>query len=126
MSGASDVATRPVAPYWIDELGRKHEGSVYSDSDARAMTLEHEGHPVRLLMPAYTPPMDIRVTASAGDLLFLLGERLDEEDEDETIIPGGDGIVLVAGRHKSLSGTYWLAIWHCLYPEAARRLVEGE
>ena len=78
-------------------------------------------------MPSYTPPMDIRVTASAGDLLFLLGEQLDEEDEDETVIPGGEGIVMVARRHKSLSGTYWLAgLVHRLFPEAARRLVEGE
>ena len=128
MSGASDVATWPVAPYWIDELGRKHEGSVYGDSDARA----NDPRARRASHPALRLPCLHAPDGYQGDGIgwrsssFLLGEQLDEEDEDETVIPGGDGIVMVARRHKSLSGTYWLAVWHRLFPEAARRLVQGE
>jgi hypothetical protein len=112
--------------YWVDELMRKHEGYPYDDSDAHAITVKHEGRSLRLLMPPGMPPIDVKVTASTGDLLFLLGDQMDEVDEDGIVIEGGDGVLMVAQRHPSLDDTYWLAVWHCLFPEAARRLVGKE
>jgi hypothetical protein len=58
--------------------------------------------------------------------LFLLGELLEEEDEDGTVIEGGDGVVMVARKHERLENTYWLAVWHCLFPGAAGRLMRKE
>jgi len=113
-------------PYWIDELTRKHEGYAYGDSKAHVRTIEHEGRSLRLLVPEYTPPIDLKVTASVGELLFLLGEQREEEDEDGTVIEGGDGVVMVARRHESLDDTYWLAVWHRLFPGAAGRLMGKE
>ena len=37
---------------------------------------------VRLIMPELTVPTAVRVAATTGDLLFLIGERLVQEDED--------------------------------------------
>jgi hypothetical protein len=116
------MTIRSPEPYCVDELKRKHEGYPYDDSDTRVVAVEHKGRSFRLLMPDHMPPIDIKVTATAGDLLFLLGEQLDEEDEDGIVIEGGDGIVMVARRHPNLGDTYWLAVWHCLFPEAAWRL----
>jgi hypothetical protein len=65
---------------------RKHEGYAYEDAEAHILTIEHEGRPPRLLVPESMPPIDVKVTASVGDLLFLLGEQREEEDEDGTVI----------------------------------------
>src|SRR5690348_5973677 len=120
------MTIRSPKAYWVDELMRKHEGYPYDDSDARALTVEHEGRFLRLLMPDCMPPIDVRVMASTGDLLFLLGEQRDEADEDGIVIEGGDSVLMVGRRHPSLDATYWLAVWHSLFPEAARRLAGKE
>ena len=113
-------------PYWLDELMRKHEGYPYDDSDARTITVMHEERALRLLIPDDLPPIDVKEMASTGDLLFLLGEQRDEEDEDGTVIEGGDGVLMVARRQEGSDSTYWLAVWHRVFPEAARRLGEKE
>jgi hypothetical protein len=77
-------------------------------------------------VPETVPLTAVRVVAFASDLLFLMGEQLGEEDEDGWIIEGGDGIVMVARRHLKRDDTYWLLVWHCLYPEALRYLESPE
>jgi hypothetical protein len=109
--------------YWVDELDRKHEGSPFDDSDAEVVTIQHEGQPLRLIVRQYTPPVEVKVTASCGDMLFLLGKQLDEETDDGHIIEGGDGILMVARRHEKLESTYWVAVCHNIFPEALRRLL---
>jgi hypothetical protein len=110
------MPAQPTKPYWIDVLGRKHEGYPFGDADARTVTVEHEGRTLRLLMPEYTPLTAVRATATSGDLLFLLGEQLDEEDEDD-IIEGGDGIAMVARRQTGSDDTYSLFVCHVLFPQ---------
>src|SRR4051794_6107491 len=105
-------------PYWIDELRRKHESNIYGDADARATTIEYEGRSLRLLMPDYTPPTAVRVVASSGDLLFIVGEQLDKVGEGGVVIEGGDGVVMVARRHAERDGTYWVFVCHSLFPES--------
>ena len=72
------MRTQAAKPYWIDELMRKHEGYAYEDAEAHILTIEHEGRSLRLFVQSM-PPIDVRVTASAGELLFLLGERREGE-----------------------------------------------
>lgn len=114
----------PTKPYWVDDLRRKHEAYWYGDSRARAVTVEHEGRSLEILTPEFVPRTAIRVTASAGDLLFLVGMTLDEEDEDEDeeIIKGGDGVVIVARKLPERIDTYFVSVWHILYPETLRSL----
>ncbi len=109
-------------PYWVDELSRKHEGYGYGDSNARTITVEHEGRSLQLLMPEYALPTEVKSVASSGDLLFLMGRQLDEEDEDGEIIEGGDGVLMVARRHADRDDTYWLAVWHNLFPQTLHRI----
>ncbi len=105
-------------PYWIYELGRKHEGSPYGDSDTEVVFVKVQGQLLRLLVPKYTPPIEVTVTASSGDLLFLIGRQLDKECEDGRVIEGGDGLLMTAavsssrtstvrGRRAALSFTIW-------------------
>ena len=110
-------------PYWVDELGRKHEGSPYGDSDAEIIPITHNGQALRLIVHRFTPPIEIAVTASSGDLLFLIGKQLDKVCEDDHVIEGGDGILMVARRHQELGNTYWLAVCHNLFPQVLQRLV---
>jgi hypothetical protein len=112
-------------PYWVDELRRKHEGYPYEDTSSRTLKVEHEGRSLQLLMPEYMPPTTVKVAASTGDLLFLMGEQLDEEEDGE-IIEGGDGIVMIARRHVDRDDTYWLCVWHNLFPQTLRRLGSEE
>jgi hypothetical protein len=115
-------------PYWIDELGRKHEGSPYGDSDTEVVFVKVQGQLLRLLVPKYTPPIEVTVTASSGDLFFLIGRHLDldKECEDGRVIEGGDGLPMVARRHPELDSTYWLAVCHNLFPQALQCLVTAE
>ena len=114
------MSTQSPKRYWIDDLGRKHEAYHYDDAGARIVTVEHEGRSLRLLVPESVPLTAIRVTASVGDLLFLIGEQLDEEDEDGYVIEGGDGVVMVARRHPEKDDTFWLFVWHNVFPETLR------
>ncbi|MGZ3433690.1 MAG: hypothetical protein ACXWN0_18170, partial [Isosphaeraceae bacterium] len=70
----------------------------------------------------------VTVTASSGDLLFLIGRQLDldKECEDGRVIEGGDGLPMVARRHPELDSTYWLAVCHNLFPQALQCLVTAE
>ena len=114
-------------PYWVDELRREHEGYPYDDSSSRTLAVEHEGRSLRLLMPRYMPPTAVKVAASTGDLLFLMGEQFDEEDEEDgDLIQGGDGIAMIARRHPDRDDTYWLCVWHNLFPQTLRRLDSEE
>jgi hypothetical protein len=113
-------------PYWVDELGRKHEGFPYGDSDTEVVSVKVQGQLLRLLVPKYTPPVEVTATASSGDLLFLIGKQLDKECEDGYVIEGGDGILMVARREKELDNTYWLAVCHNLFPQALQCLVTAE
>src|SRR5690349_10847838 len=109
-------------PYWIDDLQRKHEAYGYDESDVRYVEILYQGRTLRLIVPESIPLFDVKVSASVGDILFLAGEQLDEEDIDGEIIEGGDGIVMVARRHRDRNDTYWLLVWHNLYPEALAHL----
>jgi len=91
-------------PYWVDELKHTHEGYPYGDSDSRTLEVEHEGRFLQLLMPKYMPPVTVKVASSTGDLLFLMGEQLGEEEDGE-IIEGGDGVLMVAQRHADRDDT---------------------
>ncbi len=113
-------------PYWVDELGDKHEGYGYGDSNARTITIEHEGRSLQLLMPEYMPLTAVRVAALTGDLLFIMREQLDKEDEDGYVIEGGDGVLMVARRHADRDDTYWLFVWHSLFPQTLRCLGSEE
>jgi hypothetical protein len=104
-------------PFWIDESGEKQEGYFYGESRAQVLSVEHAGRALRILMPEFVRPTAVKVTASAGDFLFLLGEELDEEDLDGDIIEGEDGIVMVARRHRERDDTYYLIVWHGLFPQ---------
>ncbi len=77
-------------------------------------------------MPQHMPPAAVKVAALTGDL-FLIGEQLDEEDEEDgDIIQGGDGIAMIARRHADREDTYWLCVWHNLFPQTLRRLESEE
>ncbi|MGC8640844.1 MAG: hypothetical protein ACP5XB_13325 [Isosphaeraceae bacterium] len=110
------------APYWIDDLGRKHEGWPYDESNAETISIKHEGQALRLIVPTSTPPVDVMVTAQCGELLFLIGTQLAQECEDGYIIEGGDGILMVARRHPEKDDTYWLIVRHDLFESTLRRL----
>ena len=112
----------PDEPYWVDELDRKHEAYRYGDSRAQAVTVEHEGRALQVLMPEYAPPTTLKVTASAGDFLFLLGETVDKEEEDGETIEGGEGVMMAARKHPERDGTYYVFVWHNLYPKTLRCL----
>jgi hypothetical protein len=120
-----------IQPYWVDELMRKHEGYPYDDSDAHVLAIKHEGQSLRLLIPKYLPPTDVKVTALAGDLLFLLGEELEEDEDEREALPKKvqiwrNGIVMVARRHERMDNTYSIAVWHRLFPGAAGKLMGKE
>jgi hypothetical protein len=82
--------------YGIDELKRKHEGYPYDDSDAHSLNVEYEGRSLGLLLPEFVPHPAVKATASMGDLWFRVGEQLDEEDADGTVIEAADSVVMVA------------------------------
>jgi hypothetical protein len=107
-------------PYWVDELGRKQEAYGYDDDGSDSLTVEHQGRSLHLLLPKLMPPVEFRVTASSGDFLFLIGEQQDEEDEDGEVIEGGNGGVIIARRHPERRDTYWVFVWHYLFPETLR------
>jgi hypothetical protein len=108
--------------YWIDDLQDKHEAYGYEDSDVRLLAIEHGGRSLQLLIPESIPLTSVKVTASSGNLLFLIGEQLEEDDIQGDIIEGGDGVVMIARRHPARDDTYWLLVWHNIFPEALEYL----
>jgi hypothetical protein len=111
-------------PYWIDEFDGRHEGYTYDDSRTRILKFEHEGRSLELVMPETLRTTSVKVTASVGNLLFLIGEQSDDEDE-ESEFEEGFGVVMVARRHQQSDNTYWLAVWHDIWPETLE-LLAGE
>src|SRR5271166_3757397 len=109
-------------PYWIDELGRKHEGSPYGDSDTEVVFVKVQGQLLRLLVPKYTPPIEVTVTASSGALLFLIGRQLVKECEDGRVIEGGDGLLIIVSTLPDLDSTYWHEVRNKLFPQALQCL----
>ncbi len=110
-------------PFWIDHLGRKHESGPYDESDTDALTIENGGESLQIMLPKFMNLVAVKVTASRGDLLFLLGEQLDTEDEDGYIIKAGDGLLMVARKHPRRVATYTLCVWHTLFPQSLRQLL---
>jgi hypothetical protein len=120
------MATAP-KPYWIDDYqGSRHEAYSYGDLDSHVLSVEHDGRSLRLLFPETVPPTAIRMTAvsPSGDLLFLVGEELDDEDYEGGVIEGGDAVSMIARRHPTRENTYWILARHNLYPELLDHLEE--
>ncbi len=109
-------------PYWVDDLGRKHEWYPYEDADAQNITVEHQGRSIRVVIPPYAPPVRVRQRASSGEFLFLIGEQLSRQVEGGRIIEGGDGVLMVARRCQGEEDAYWVFVWHNLFAPALRYL----
>jgi hypothetical protein len=119
------MTVRPAKPFYFDVLARKHESYVYDEADASIVEVEHEGRSIKLLTLRHRLPVSFRVTASQGDVLFLLGEELDFEDEDGRI-EGGDGVLVVALKLADRVDTYWALAWHNLFSYTMERLDRPE
>ena len=104
-------------PYWIDEDLNLHEAYSYGESasDSRPITLKVRGHSLTLIAPHYVPEFEIREARDSGEYLFIIGEQI--EDEEEDVDDEGYGIILVAKRCPDRDSTYWTLIAHDLYPE---------
>jgi hypothetical protein len=119
------MTERPARPFWLDDLQRKHEAYHYGENETRIVEVEHEGRSLRILTPETVPLTSVNSVASVGDLLFLIGEQLGEEGVDGSIIEGGDGVVMVARKMENQADTYWLLVWHWLFPETLDHLDES-
>ena len=111
------MPNQPLTPYWIDEQDGRQEGYHYGEAYARSLVFEYDGRSIRLIVPELTVPTAVRVAAATGDLLFLIGERLVQEDEE---IEEGYGAMMIARRLPNSNDTYWLLVWHSLFPETMR------
>lgn len=105
-------------PYWVDEYIKKHECYSYDATQARTEEVRHRDRVLRLIVPDYVPPFRSCQVEVSGDLLALIGEQLDEEGVDGSIIEGGDGVLIVAREAMLDPETYWTFVAHVLYPEA--------
>ncbi len=111
------MPSQSLKPYWIDEQDGSQEGYHYGETYAKALVFEYDGRSIRLILPELTAPTAVRVAAAAEDLLFLIGERLVQEDEE---IEEGYGAMMIARRLPNSKDTYWLLVWHSLFPETMR------
>jgi hypothetical protein len=107
---------QPRKPFWIDLHDGRQEGYRYGETHARSLTFEYEGRSIRLICPELTAPSAVRVVAAKEVLLILLGELVAQDDEDEDA-EEGYGAVMVARRLPHSNDTYWLLVWHLLFPE---------
>lgn len=119
MSG-DDVDSSP--PYWVDDLGRKHECWPYDESDSTIVKIDHDGRTIDLIVYDHSHPFKPITVGFAGDLMFVLAEQLDETCEDGRTIEGGDGLLIVARRHPARENTYWTAVFHMIFPDMLPRL----
>ena len=110
-----NVTDRPAKPFYLDVLTRKHEAYPYDESESSIVEVEHQGRTIRLIASQYRLPASFRVGAIEGDVLCLIGKQLDFEEEDGSIIEGGDGVLVVALRVKDRDDTYAALVWHSLY-----------
>lgn len=99
-------------PHWVDMLREKHECFGY-DNPA-TMRIDHEGERLEVLLPNYTPPVDILSATRAGHLLYLIG-RQKRKVYDE-LIP----VLMVAKRREE--GDFEVVVWHEMYPWALKYL----
>lgn len=113
-------------PYWLDELGRKHEYWPYDDSNSTIVAIDHDGRTIDLIMHKYASPFRVISVGFAGDLMFLLAEQLEEPCEDGDAIEGGDGLLITARKHPQRENTYWTAVFHWLFPECLKRLTSDD
>jgi hypothetical protein len=106
---------RPAKPFYFDELTRKHESYAYDESDSFDLKIDHEGRPLHLLMPYKPLPVSFRIISIEGDYFFAIGDVLDSEDADRTIVEGGDGVLVVGVKLADRDDTYWTLAWHNLF-----------
>jgi hypothetical protein len=104
-------------PDWVDEDLNLHEAYFYGESasDSRLMALNVGGRSLTLIAPLYVPRFEIREASVSGEYLFVIGEQIEDEDDDAD--DEGDGIILVAKRCPDRDSTFWTLIAHTLYPE---------
>jgi hypothetical protein len=105
------MPTPPAKPYWIDCLWEKHECWTYDDP--KSMPIELDGRTIHLLFPAYLPSFKPVTSARAGELIYILGRLIDDEEEPFDFA-GPLGVSIVARGHPD--GTYSAVIWHEHYP----------
>ncbi len=110
------------SPYWLDELGRKHEYWPYDDSNSTVVAIDHDGRTIDLVMHKYASPFRVISVGFAGDLMFVLAEQLEDTCDDGRTIEGGDGLLITARKHPQRENTYWTAVFHWLFPETLQRL----
>jgi hypothetical protein len=104
-------------PYWVDEDLRKHEAYFYGESasDSRSIALKAQGRSLTLIVPLYVPEFEAREACISGEYLFIIGEQIEDEDDDVDL--EGYGIILVAKRCPDRDATFWTLIAHDLYPQ---------
>src|SRR5438477_2442082 len=104
-------------PYWVDEQLNLHEAYFYgeSESDSRPIALKAQGRSLTLIAPRYVPEFEAREARISGEFLFIIGQQVEDEDDDVDV--EGYGIILVAKRCPDRDSTYWTLIAHTLYPE---------
>ena len=104
-------------PYWVDEDLNLHEAYFYGESasDSRQIALSVRGRALTLIAPLYIPEFDIRKVRVSGEYLFIVGEQV--EDEDDDVEDEGYGIIVVAKLCPDRDSTFWTLIAHSLYPE---------
>jgi hypothetical protein len=105
-------------PYWVDEDLNKHEAYFYGESasDSRPIALKAQGRSLTLIAPLSVPEFEVREARVSGEYLFIIGEQIEDEDDDD-VDEEGYGIILVAKRCPDRDSTYWTLIAHDLYPE---------
>jgi hypothetical protein len=93
-------------PYWIDESLNLHEAYLYgeSTSESRPIALNVRGHSLTLIAPHYVPEFEVREARVGGESLFIIGEQI--EDEDDDVDDEAYGIILVAKRCPDRDSTY--------------------
>jgi len=109
--------------HWLDRLDRKHEFYGYDEADSLAISVEHRGRSLQVMMPPWLPPARIKALAVEGSLLFLIAESVDQADEYGEILEGGDGLLIVAKALEASdpSDRFAVVVAHCLYPQALER-----
>lgn len=97
-------------PYWIDCLRRKHECWPYGDGrDLGEVRIQHNGQPVRLVMPEWLTEVEPLTTCGVGDLLFILARPKESHYEAGTVI------LMVARCDREEENVWSVVVWHELY-----------
>lgn len=99
-------------PHWVDCLEEKHECFPYGE--ARTISVDHGGHPIRLLAPDWVEDLTAMWTAEGSGVLTIIG-RLNKDWNGKPL-----GVMLVAKRRDDEA--YEVVVWHELYPYALKHL----